>query len=75
MFQFIQNPTEGTVNINLSGLTDVSIKIMSINGQLIYNEQNINTPIHQIELFESPGIYFIELMLEGEKEQFKLVIR
>lgn len=69
------NPTEGTVNINLSGLTDVSIKIMSINGQLIYNEQNINTPIHQIELFESPGIYFIELMLEGEKEQFKLVIR
>jgi len=67
------NPSNGLINIDLGSLKDVSIKVLSVRGQLIYYKKNIDTPIYQFELDAAPGIYILELSAEGEKQQFKLV--
>ena len=67
------NPSHGLVNIELGNLKEVSIKVFSENGQLIYHQENINASIHQFDLNIAPGIYFVELNSQGEKQQFKLV--
>ncbi|RLD22025.1 MAG: hypothetical protein DRI54_08700 [Bacteroidetes bacterium] len=67
------NPNTGLININLGSLSDVSIKVLNVSGQLIYYKENIIIPIYQFELDASPGIYILELNAKGEKQQFKLV--
>ena len=57
----------------MGSLTDVSIKVLSVRGQLIYAKKHINSPIYQFELDAAPGIYILELSAEGEKQQFKLI--
>jgi len=67
------NPNQEMVNIDLGNLIEVSIKVFNVNGQLIYHKENINTAIFQFEFNEVPGIYFIVVNSQGEKQQFKLV--
>ena len=67
------NPNTGIINIDLGSLSGVSIKVISVNGQLIYYKENINTPIYQFELEAASGIYILELSAEGEKQQIKLI--
>ena len=67
------NPNTGLININLGSLSNVSLKVLNVSGQLIYYKENINTPIYQFELDAAPGIYILELSAAGEKQQFKLV--
>ena len=67
------NPSSGLFNIKLNGLNDVSLSIYNISGQLVSHEKNISKSIHQIELSNSPGIYILELIASGIKQQFKLV--
>ena len=67
------NPNKGLINIDLGSLSDVSIKVLNVSGQLIYNKENIHTPVFQFELSAAPGIYILELSTKGEKQQFKLI--
>ena len=67
------NPNTGLINIDLGSLSDVSIKVINVNGQLIYYKENVSTPIYQFELDAAPGIYILELSAGVEKQQFKLV--
>ncbi len=67
------NPNRGLVNINLGSLTDVSVKVLNLSGQLIYHKQNINTSTHQFEFNEVPGIYIIVITSREEKQHFKLI--
>ena len=67
------NPSNGLINIDLGSLNDVSLKVLNVNGHLIYSKENINSPIYQFELDAAPGIYILELSAKGEKQQFKLV--
>ena len=67
------NPNNGLINIDLGSLTDVSIKVLNVSGQLIYYKENINSPIYQFELDAAPGVYILELSAEGERQQFKLI--
>jgi len=67
------NPNEGIVNIDLGNLKEVSVKVFSSRGQLIYYQENIPTAIYQFELNAVPGFYIIELSAQGEKKQYKLV--
>ncbi|MCH8905041.1 MAG: SBBP repeat-containing protein [Bacteroidetes bacterium] len=67
------NPNSGLVTIDLGNLKEVSIKVFSVSGQLIYQVENINTQIHQFEFKEAPGVYIIEVSSKGEKQQYKLV--
>ena len=67
------NPNQGLVNIDLGNLKKVSIKGFTVIGQLIYHKENLNVSIHQFELNESAGLYFIEVSAQGEKQRYKLV--
>ncbi|RLD25598.1 MAG: hypothetical protein DRI54_04560, partial [Bacteroidetes bacterium] len=67
------NPNTGIINIDLGSLTDVSIKVLNLSGQLVYSKENINAPLFQFELDAASGIYILELSAEDEKQQFKLV--
>jgi hypothetical protein len=70
------NPNTGTVNIDLAGLKDVSIQVINTVGQLVYNKANISNGIHQFELKEAPGIYFVELRrVSGETQRYKLMMQ
>ena len=71
--EIFPNPNQGLINIDLGSLTDVSLKVLNVSGQLIYYKEHINSPIYQFDLDAAPGIYILELSAEGEKQQFKLV--
>lgn len=67
------NPNHGQISIDLGDLLDVSIKIFSTDGHLIYYKENINASIHHFEFNEAPGVYFIEVSTENRKQQLKLI--
>ncbi|MCH8905337.1 MAG: T9SS type A sorting domain-containing protein [Bacteroidetes bacterium] len=67
------NPNSGLVNIDLGNLREVSIKVLNVSCQLIYQAENVNALIHQFELSEAAGIYFIEISVQGERQRYKLV--
>lgn len=67
------NPNQGLVNIDLGNLKEVSIKLYTARGRLIYQEDNITSVKHHFEFNSTPGLYFIELNAQGENYRFKLV--
>jgi hypothetical protein len=67
------NPNLGIVNIAFDNLKDITIKVFSLNGQMIYHKENINTFIHQFKLNEPSGLYIIELSSQGQKQYYKLM--
>jgi hypothetical protein len=68
------NPSSGQVNIDLGELKNVNIRVVNSTGQLVFNQEKINTKAYQIELKEAPGIYYMELTAGDEIKQFKLLI-
>ena len=67
------NPNEGIVNIDLGALKNVSVRVYTLSGQILYQQDNITSATHQFELNAAPGVYFIELSSQGEKQQYELV--
>ena len=66
------NPNRGLVNIEFGELKEVSIKVLSSHGTLIYREENINTSNYQFELPAASGIYFIEISSQGKLQRYKV---
>ncbi len=67
------NPSQGQITIDLGALNNLSIKVHSLGGQLIYHEENITDPTFQFELLAAPGIYILELIVQEESQHFKLI--
>jgi FG-GAP repeat/Secretion system C-terminal sorting domain len=67
------NPSDGMVNVYLGNLNRVAIKVYGMEGQLVYQKDNINSTSHNFQLNESPGIYFIEVGTPGKRQVYKLV--
>lgn len=67
------NPSRGLVNIQLGNLKNVTVSVYNVGGQLIYKQENINASIHQLQINEAPGMYFVEVSCEGEEQKYKLV--
>jgi hypothetical protein len=64
------------VNIDIADLKDVSLQVYNMVGQVVYNNLNISSGIHQFELKEAPGIYFVELRLaSGDTHRYKLLMQ
>lgn len=60
------NPVSNILNIDFSKLNDVSLKIINVNGQVIYSLPSINNSKESIDVSHlSNGIYFIQI--QGEK--------
>jgi hypothetical protein len=68
------NPTTGQINLELGDLKDVSIKVHSIDGQLIYSKENINEAVHVFDIREAAaGVYVVEVEAEEGKMHYKFV--
>jgi len=69
------NPTTETVTVNLSqGVQELILVQRSIIGQEIKREQYTNGSIFQMKLDGTAGIYFLEIMLNGNiKKTLKII--
>ena len=67
------NPSDGFVNINSGGLKEVSIKVYSSNGQVIYQKYDVSGSSCKFELNGLPGLYFVEIRSSSGTEVFKIV--
>ena len=67
------NPSSGLVNIKMGDINDLSIKIINVDGKVVYEKQHINSLQYQFELNEERGIYFIEVSSKKAKEYYKLI--
>ncbi len=68
------NPTQGKVYIEMGAVTDATVKVYSIYGQLIYEQLHIQSGTLQLELNEAAGVYFIEISEKGQAVQYKLIL-
>ena len=69
------NPSNGLINLDLGDLKVVSIDVRSVTGQLIYSNANVTEVIHQFEISGPSGLYFIEIVAEGNRKQYKLMMK
>ena len=67
------NPYKQQVNIDLGRLKEVNVKIFNVDGQLIYQLENITSSNNQFEFNAPSGVYFVEVIAQGAREYFKLV--
>jgi len=67
------NPTNGTVTIDLGELNSAGIKVTGMNGQVVYQKENIEAVSHQFNLNEAAGMYFVEISAGGESTVLKLI--
>ena len=52
---------------------DVTVKAYTIEGQLIYQKDNILTSMHQLEIKEDTGLYIINVSSQDKQSGFKIV--
>jgi PKD repeat protein len=69
------NPTNGLVNIDLTGLKDVSFKVFDVTGKMVFFDDNIDVSdsSYMFELEEKKGLYIIEMYSEGSIKRIKLI--
>jgi len=72
--QFFPNPSNGQFKIILNNYNNVSIKVISSLGTILFEENGIHYNEYQLKLNQAPGIYILEVRYNQIKEQFKLVI-
>ncbi len=68
------NPSSGQINIQMDGLDSFGVKVFTITGQLVYQDDDVTGTSYQFELRENNGIYIIEVDLLGKKEYHKLIL-
>ncbi|MBL4754534.1 MAG: T9SS type A sorting domain-containing protein [Flavobacteriales bacterium] len=67
------NPTLGLLQLNFGKLSEISIKVLTIGGRLIYMQENINTSTYQMNLEELPGVYVLEISSQGEMKRYQFI--
>ncbi len=66
------NPTSGVVTLDLEDIKDATIKVLNINGQVVYQQAQVNG-IHQFELTGASGVYTIEVSTATIRKYVKLI--
>jgi hypothetical protein len=75
------NPTQGTVNINLSGIEsdNVQIRIVDAMGKQVWsNRFTVNGVLNTNITFEQPlanGLYFVEAIFNGDVQTQRLMVQ
>jgi hypothetical protein len=67
------NPVSDLVNINLGDLQNVIIQVHTVTGQIIYYKENINKPNHQFKLIGAAGVYLVDVIVNKQKQEYKLI--
>lgn len=70
------NPIEDVVNVDLGGLSNVSLNVFDARGQLVHSQQQINTSNYKFDLTgAAPGVYIIELSAQNVRQQHRLMVK
>ncbi len=69
------NPATNKINIDLSELNNVDIRIIDINGKIVFNKENINQKLLSLDLDFTPNIYFVQIISEEKSYFTKLIIQ
>ena len=74
-FRVYPNPTSGMLTIDLSGIyKEIIISTKNILGQKIGEQKFIDQSIINLEIQQSPAVYFISIRTDsGEQESFKII--
>lgn len=67
------NPTNGLVNIDFSSIEETTIRVVNIKGELVYIREDVISDQHQFELDSPPGLYIVEITIQGKCQRYKLV--
>ena len=67
------NPSNGLVNIVLNHLENVSIEVVNLVGEPVYNANGINCKLYQFNQITKAGIYFITIYSNSSNQVFKLI--
>ena len=76
-FEMYPNPASNSLTVMLvnSGLNNVSIELVDLQGRLISSYKNITGTIMNVDLsFVSSGVYFIKVSAEGTIQTEKLIV-
>jgi hypothetical protein len=68
------NPSNGIVSLELDNLKNVEIKVYALNGQLLFVDNNVNSPNYQFEFDQPAGVYFVKVNSENYTKSLKLII-
>jgi uncharacterized delta-60 repeat protein len=69
------NPSNGQIVVSSdAALSDATVKIVSLTGQVILQQNNLNGPRFTFDISaEAAGIYFVEVTIGGTVSRIKLV--
>lgn len=76
-FKLSPNPTSGefTVSFDESKVSNFEVSVLDLTGRVVYNTEVIGS-VHQIDLSqEQPGIYFVNVDIDGSTAVERLVIK
>lgn len=66
------NPSSGKVTIDPGRLSGLTVRVLAVGGQLVYETKNVDSSIQCADLI--PGFYVVEVLAQGVTKQFKLVM-
>ena len=67
------NPTHGKVVVNTNGVQEVSINVFNTLGQNVYRNKAMASTQIEFNLPEPKGIYIVELKVDNNVKQYKLI--
>lgn len=68
------NPSRGEVTVDLSGINNALIRVMTTTGRVIY-ENKAKNDTNRFEINGTPGMYYVQIITPSSKKIFKLVKR
>ncbi|MEO1626948.1 MAG: T9SS type A sorting domain-containing protein, partial [Bacteroidota bacterium] len=67
------NPSRGQVTIALGSLTEASVEVFNVHGQLIFRNEAVRDELYPFELEASPGMYLIRVRTKEQQWNYKLL--
>jgi hypothetical protein len=69
------NPTNNMINVNLDNITTaVNFTLMSIDGKVIYQANNVNDTKTAIDISNNAkGVYFLKVEANNQQQIFKVI--
>ncbi len=68
------NPNNGTFYLNLGSEKNIRIKLIDLDGKILYSKENINERIFEISADIKSGIYILEIDNNRSFMRYKLVV-
>ncbi len=68
------NPTDGQLTIDFGQLDQPAVKVYSALGQLVFAKEKIGKRLLEFDLGDVAGVYFVEVLVEGDLKAFRVIL-